>query len=74
MHLNSLARTAIDNPTFESNEQRVESILEMLSVDPVCLRISEPEEFVEMQEENWEPLLHWFNTHHGVSCTHLHVI
>ena len=68
MHLNSLARTVIDNPVSESSEQRVESILQMLSADPVCLRISEPEEFVEMQEENWGPLLHRFNTFYGVSC------
>ncbi|KAI6645864.1 ATP synthase mitochondrial F1 complex assembly factor 2-like [Oopsacas minuta] len=67
MHLNSLAHTAIDNPISETNEQRVESILQTLSGDPVCLRISEPEEFFVMQNEKWGPLLEWFNTLYGVS-------
>ena len=67
MHLNSLARTTIDNPILESNEQKVESLLEMLSADPICFRTSEPIEFVQVQKENWGPLLDWFNSFYGVS-------
>ena len=67
MHLNCLARTTIDNPISETNEQKLETMLEMLSADLVCHRISEPVEFVELQKENWGSLLDWFNSFYGVS-------
>lgn len=60
MHLTGLCYTAIDNPSKNTKESLSNSLVEMLDSDTLCYRINEPIELKKHQEENWDPVLQWF--------------
>eukprot|EP00041_Stephanoeca_diplocostata_P007622 m.109967 g.109967 ORF g.109967 m.109967 type:complete len:322 (+) comp16965_c0_seq1:104-1069(+) len=66
MHLSSLCNTAIDNPSGESLENRVDQLLEYLVTDTVCFRSESPEDLYNWQLQSWDPLVEWFSTQYNV--------
>lgn len=57
MHLTALANTVLDNPTHQTCETIVESLLEFGNSDTLCYRCSQPEELSELETERWDPVL-----------------
>ncbi|XP_067118960.1 ATP synthase mitochondrial F1 complex assembly factor 2 isoform X2 [Centruroides vittatus] len=66
MHVTGLCYTAIDNPTRNTKESLSDSIVEMLDSDTLCHRINEPIDLKKHQEENWDPVLQWFEERYKV--------
>lgn len=63
MHLTTLTNTAIDNPMHATVDSLAESVSEYLTTDTLCFRSAEPEEQVRMEQQLWDPLVHWFADH-----------
>lgn len=63
MHLTTLTNTVIDNPMRATAESLAESVSEFLSTDTLCFRSKEPAELVQLEQELWDPLIHWFAKH-----------
>jgi len=72
MHLTSLSNTVIDNPRTRTHDEQVSHILEFLSSDGICFYADEPEELVNLQEKEWQPILQWFNNNYRVSVEPSH--
>lgn len=60
MHLTTLTNTVIDNPMHATVDSLAESVGEYLSTDTLCFRSREPKELVHMEQQLWDPLVHWF--------------
>lgn len=67
MHMTSLSNTVIDNPKTKSHKQQMSHILEFLSSDTICFSANEPEELVNLQRKEWQPLIDWFVMNYHVS-------
>ncbi|KAL9956936.1 hypothetical protein ACROYT_G038500 [Oculina patagonica] len=72
MHLTSLSNTVIDNPRPRTHDEQVLNILEFLSSDSICFYADEPEELVNLQKKEWEPIMQWFNKRYAVSVEPSH--
>ncbi|PWA16139.1 hypothetical protein CCH79_00019431 [Gambusia affinis] len=62
MHLTTLCNTALDNPTQRSKEQMISAALKFLETDTICYRVDEPSGLVELQRNEWDPVLHWIES------------
>ncbi|XP_062508283.1 ATP synthase mitochondrial F1 complex assembly factor 2-like isoform X1 [Corticium candelabrum] len=60
MHLTSLCMTAIDKLSETTRESQVSDILPFLQTDCSCFRVSEPDDFVKLQTDTWDPIIDWF--------------
>lgn len=67
MHLNGLCNTAQDNPGRVDKEKLVEAILSYLRTDTVLYYAEEPPELLELQIQNWSPIINWFRETYDVS-------
>ncbi|RVE59373.1 hypothetical protein OJAV_G00188000 [Oryzias javanicus] len=67
MHLTTLCNTALDNPTQRSKEQMINSALKFLETDTICYRVDEPLGLVELQKNEWDPVLHWMENRYNVT-------
>lgn len=67
MHLTSLSNTVIDNPQTKAPDEQILQILEYLNSDTVCFFADEPKELVDLQMEEWKPLVEWFGERYRVS-------
>lgn len=67
MHLTTLCNTALDNPTHRSKEQFIRSAVKFLETDTICYRVEEPQSLVELQKNEWDPMLHWAEERFNVS-------
>ncbi|XP_068761096.1 ATP synthase mitochondrial F1 complex assembly factor 2-like [Montipora capricornis] len=67
MHLTSLSNTVIDNPKTRTRGEQISHILEFLSSDTICFYANEPEELVNLQRNEWQPLIDWFDMKYDVS-------
>ncbi|XP_018027649.1 ATP synthase mitochondrial F1 complex assembly factor 2-like isoform X2 [Hyalella azteca] len=61
MHLTGLSYTVVDNPNRVSKWDMAESVLEFLPTDTVLFADENSEKFSAVQEEQWWPVLRWFN-------------
>ncbi|KAI1896001.1 hypothetical protein AGOR_G00090310 [Albula goreensis] len=59
MHLTTLCNTALDNPTQRDKDQIITATLKYLETDTVCYRVEEPAGLVELQKNEWDPVLDW---------------
>ncbi|XP_046889109.1 ATP synthase mitochondrial F1 complex assembly factor 2 [Hypomesus transpacificus] len=57
MHMTTLCNTAIDNPTQRDKEQMITAALKFLETDTICFRVDEPPGLVELQKNEWDPVL-----------------
>ncbi|KAG9470213.1 hypothetical protein GDO78_018635, partial [Eleutherodactylus coqui] len=55
----TLCNTALDNPTQRNKEQLIGASLKFLETDTICYRVEEPPGLVELQTNEWDPVLKW---------------
>ncbi|XP_063337578.1 ATP synthase mitochondrial F1 complex assembly factor 2 [Pelmatolapia mariae] len=67
MHLTTLCNTALDNPTQRSKEQMITAALKFLETDTICYRVDEPHGLVELQKNEWDPVLQWIEKRYNVT-------
>lgn len=67
MHLTTLCNTALDNPTHRNKDQMIRAALKFLETDTVCYRVDEPDDLVELQKNEWDPVLHWIENRYNVT-------
>ncbi|KAK5850584.1 hypothetical protein PBY51_001452 [Eleginops maclovinus] len=67
MHLTTLCNTALDNPTHRNKEQMITAALKYLETDTICYRVDEPHSLVELQKNEWDPVLHWIENRYNVT-------
>ncbi|XP_078096398.1 ATP synthase mitochondrial F1 complex assembly factor 2 isoform X2 [Mustelus asterias] len=66
MHLTTLCNTALDNPTQRTKEQLIRAALKYLDTDTVCYRVEEPPGLVELQRNEWDPVIKWIENRYNV--------
>ncbi|KAL7869023.1 hypothetical protein AOLI_G00130110 [Acnodon oligacanthus] len=66
MHLTTLCNTALDNPTHRDKDQIISAALKFLDTDTVCYRVEEPPGLVELQKNEWDPVLDWIEKRYNV--------
>ncbi|MBN3303923.1 ATPF2 factor, partial [Amia calva] len=66
MHLTTLCNTALDNPTQRNKEQLITAALKFLETDTICYRVEEPQRLVELQRNEWDPVLDWIEKRYNV--------
>ncbi|KAE8578797.1 hypothetical protein XENTR_v10023777 [Xenopus tropicalis] len=66
MHLTTLCNTALDNPTLRNKEQLITAALKFLETDTVCYRVEEPPGLVELQRNEWDPVIEWAEKRYNV--------
>lgn len=66
MHLTTLCNTALDNPTHRDEEQMISAALKYLETDTVCYRVEEPYGLVDLQVNEWDPVLQWIENRYSV--------
>ncbi|XP_069917850.1 ATP synthase mitochondrial F1 complex assembly factor 2-like isoform X2 [Oryctolagus cuniculus] len=59
MHLTTLCNTSLDNPTQWSKDQLIRAAIKFLDTDTICYRVEEPETLVELQKNEWDPVIEW---------------
>ncbi|KAM4698395.1 ATP synthase mitochondrial F1 complex assembly factor 2 [Rhinophrynus dorsalis] len=67
MHLTTLCNTALDNPTLRNKEQLIKSSLKFLETDTICYRVEEPPGLVELQRNEWDPVIEWAEKRYNVT-------
>ncbi|XP_065098898.1 ATP synthase mitochondrial F1 complex assembly factor 2 [Paramisgurnus dabryanus] len=66
MHLTTLCNTALDNPTQRTKHQIISAALKFLDTDTICYRVEEPPALVELQKNEWDPVLNWIEQRYNV--------
>ncbi|XP_068387765.1 ATP synthase mitochondrial F1 complex assembly factor 2 isoform X2 [Eschrichtius robustus] len=66
MHLTTLCNTSLDNPTQRGKDQLIQAAAKFLDTDTVCYRVEEPETLVELQRNEWDPVIGWAERRYGV--------
>lgn len=69
MHLTTLCNTSLDNPTQRDKGQLIRAALKFLDTDTVCYRVEEPETLVELQRNEWDPVIAWAERRYGVEIS-----
>ncbi|KAJ7305980.1 hypothetical protein JRQ81_010346 [Phrynocephalus forsythii] len=59
MHLTTLCNTALDNPSHRSKDQLIRAAVKFLDSDTICYRVEEPPALVELQRNEWDPVIEW---------------
>ncbi|KAJ6655952.1 hypothetical protein lerEdw1_004537 [Lerista edwardsae] len=59
MHLTTLCNTALDNPSQRSKDQLIQAAVKFLETDTICYRVEEPPALVELQKNEWDPVVEW---------------
>ncbi|KAJ0044254.1 hypothetical protein NL108_003950, partial [Boleophthalmus pectinirostris] len=63
----TLCNTALDNPTQRDEDQMIKAALKYLETDTVCYRVEEPYGLVDLQINEWDPVLHWIENRYNVT-------
>lgn len=66
MHLTTLCNTALDNPTHRNKDQMISAALKYLETDTICYRVDEPPALVELQKNEWDPVMDWIEKRYDV--------
>ncbi|XP_033907637.3 ATP synthase mitochondrial F1 complex assembly factor 2-like isoform X1 [Acipenser ruthenus] len=66
MHMTTLCNTALDNPTQRNKDQMIEASLKYLETDTICYRVEEPPGLVQLQKNEWDPVMDWIEKRYNV--------
>ncbi|XP_007425134.1 ATP synthase mitochondrial F1 complex assembly factor 2, partial [Python bivittatus] len=66
MHLTTLCNTALDNPSQRSKDQLIQAAVKFLETDTICYRVEEPPALVELQKNEWDPVIEWAEKRYNV--------
>ncbi|XP_046276798.1 ATP synthase mitochondrial F1 complex assembly factor 2 [Marmota monax] len=66
MHLTTLCNTSLDNPTQRNKDQLIQAAVKFLDTDTLCYRVEKPETLVELQKNEWDPIIEWAEKRYGV--------
>ncbi|XP_045382847.1 ATP synthase mitochondrial F1 complex assembly factor 2 isoform X3 [Lemur catta] len=55
----TLCNTSLDNPTQRNKDQLIRAAVKFLDTDTICYRVEEPETLVELQKNEWDPIIAW---------------
>ncbi|KAF4106685.1 ATP synthase mitochondrial F1 complex assembly factor 2 [Onychostoma macrolepis] len=66
MHFTTLCNTALDNPTQRTKEQIISAALKFLETDTICYRVEEPPDLVELQRNEWDPVMNWIEQRYNI--------
>ncbi|XP_067286518.1 ATP synthase mitochondrial F1 complex assembly factor 2 [Pseudorasbora parva] len=66
MHITTLCNTALDNPTQRTKQQMISAALKFLDTDTICYRVEEPAGLVELQTNEWQPIMNWIEQRYSV--------
>uniref|UniRef100_U3KNQ1 ATP synthase mitochondrial F1 complex assembly factor 2 n=1 Tax=Oryctolagus cuniculus TaxID=9986 RepID=U3KNQ1_RABIT len=55
----TLCNTSLDNPTQRSKDQLIQAAIKFLDTDTICYKVEEPETLVELQKNEWDPVIEW---------------
>ncbi|XP_019397481.1 PREDICTED: ATP synthase mitochondrial F1 complex assembly factor 2 [Crocodylus porosus] len=67
MHLTTLCNTALDNPTQRDKTQLIQAAIKFLETDTICYRVEEPATLVELQRNQWDPMIEWAEKRYNVT-------
>lgn len=67
MHLTTLCNTALDNPTHRNKQKLIRATLKFLDTDTICYRVEDPPGLVELQTNEWDPVLKWAENRYDVT-------
>ncbi|XP_061455349.1 ATP synthase mitochondrial F1 complex assembly factor 2 [Rhineura floridana] len=67
MHLTTLCNTALDNPSQRSKDQLIRAAVKFLETDSICYRVEEPPALVELQQNEWDPIIEWAEKRYDVT-------
>ncbi|XP_008564449.1 PREDICTED: ATP synthase mitochondrial F1 complex assembly factor 2 isoform X2 [Galeopterus variegatus] len=62
----TLCNTSLDNPTQRNKDQLIRATVKFLDTDTICYRVEEPETLVELQKNEWDPIIEWAEKRYGV--------
>lgn len=62
-----LAYESMENPTHETHDQLVDSILEYAEFDSLRFRDSDDQDLLHLQTKEWDPMVNWFEN--KFNCT-----
>ncbi|MDG1708104.1 MAG: ATP12 family protein [Emcibacteraceae bacterium] len=66
MPITKLVNTAIDR-VGKRRDDLIDELVEFAGSDQICYRAEHPTELVDLQDENWNPLLDYINENHDIS-------
>uniref|UniRef100_A0A452H4F0 ATP synthase mitochondrial F1 complex assembly factor 2 n=1 Tax=Gopherus agassizii TaxID=38772 RepID=A0A452H4F0_9SAUR len=66
MHLTTLCNTVLDNPSQRNKDQLIRAAVKFLETDTVCYRVEEPAGLVELQKNEWDPMIEWAEKRYNV--------
>ncbi|XP_019672831.1 ATP synthase mitochondrial F1 complex assembly factor 2 isoform X1 [Felis catus] len=66
MHLTTLCNTSLDNPTQRNKDQLIQAAVKFLDTDTICYRVDEPATLVELQRNEWDPIIEWAEERYDV--------
>ncbi|KAK2103436.1 ATP synthase mitochondrial F1 complex assembly factor 2 [Saguinus oedipus] len=69
MHLTTLCNTSLDNPTQRNKDQLIRAAVKFLDTDTICYRVEEPETFMELQRNEWDPIIEWAEKRYGTEIS-----
>ncbi|XP_023591316.1 ATP synthase mitochondrial F1 complex assembly factor 2 isoform X2 [Trichechus manatus latirostris] len=64
MHLTTLCNTSLDNPTQRNKDQLIQAAMKFLDTDTIW--VEEPETLVELQKNEWDPIIEWAEKRYGM--------
>ncbi|XP_011190057.2 ATP synthase mitochondrial F1 complex assembly factor 2 [Zeugodacus cucurbitae] len=67
MHLSALCFTALDNPNRHTKTDMVNYILNYIATDTVLFQYDDEKDLHELQRNEWDPIIQWFNERYGTS-------
>ncbi|XP_053959959.1 ATP synthase mitochondrial F1 complex assembly factor 2 [Anastrepha ludens] len=67
MHLSALCFTAIDNPNRHTKTDMVNYVLNYIATDTVLFQYDDEKELFDLQRNEWDPIIQWFNERYGTN-------
>ncbi|XP_057167250.1 ATP synthase mitochondrial F1 complex assembly factor 2 isoform X1 [Ursus arctos] len=62
----TLCNTSLDNPTQRNKDQLIRAAVKFLDTDTICYRVEEPATLVELQKNEWDPIIEWAEKRYDV--------
>uniref|UniRef100_A0A1A9WZH0 ATP synthase mitochondrial F1 complex assembly factor 2 n=1 Tax=Glossina brevipalpis TaxID=37001 RepID=A0A1A9WZH0_9MUSC len=67
MHLSALCFTAIDNPYNQTKTDLVNYLINYVTTDTVLFQYDDEKDLHELQCNEWDPIIKWFNERYGTN-------
>ncbi|XP_017466210.1 PREDICTED: ATP synthase mitochondrial F1 complex assembly factor 2-like [Rhagoletis zephyria] len=74
MHLSALCFTAIDNPNRHTKTDMVNYLLNYIATDTVLFQYDDEKDLHDLQRNEWDPIIKWFNERYGTNLEKTMVI